>query len=169
MTDMARQAGLAVDDCARVLVDGQLRSLSHPNIFAAGDIARAGFPVRPGCVSALPMGAHAGTNVARLLKGEELKPFKFGAVLRCISLGRRDGLVQFTDRDDQPRERVVTGRLAALTKRLICDGTYFVARNELRTGLRLLTWSQPERELAGQREADYFTTRGTERTEIFKA
>ncbi len=40
--------------------------------------------IRMGCVSALPMGAHAGDNVRRLLRGEELKPFSLGIALRCV-------------------------------------------------------------------------------------
>jgi hypothetical protein len=42
--DLARRSGLATDGRGRVLVDASLRSVSHPNVFAAGDSA---WPVEP--------------------------------------------------------------------------------------------------------------------------
>jgi NADH dehydrogenase len=40
-------------------------------------------------------------------------------VNQCISLGRKDGLIQFVHADDSPREAVLTGRLAALYKEFV--------------------------------------------------
>jgi NADH dehydrogenase FAD-containing subunit len=141
---LAREAGLAVDRSGRVLVDPALRAAGHPNVLAAGDAAVATFPegraVRMGCVSALPLGAHAGGNVRRLLRGAEPAPFSFGFAIRCISLGRKDGLVQFVEPEDTPREKVWTRRRAALTKEIICRMTYESVRNELRLGVRLYRW-----------------------------
>jgi len=148
---LARQAGLAVDACGRVRTDETLRVLGHPEIFAAGDSAAApaaGSPgVRMGCNSALPMGAQAGENVVRALRGEEPAPFDMAFAVRCISLGRRDGLVQHVTGDDRPRDRVWTGRLAVLVKELICRMTLFVVRWELRAGLRLYRWPRMGRGL----------------------
>jgi NADH dehydrogenase len=148
---LARQAGLAVDACGRVRTDETLRVLGHPEIFAAGDSAAApaaGSPgVRMGCNSALPMGAQAGENVARALRGEKPEPLNFAFAVRCISLGRRDGLVQHVTGDDRPRDRVWTGRLAVLVKELICRMTLFVVRWELRAGLRLYRWPRMNRRL----------------------
>jgi NADH dehydrogenase FAD-containing subunit len=93
-----------------------------------------------GCVSALPMGAHAGENAVRLLRGEEPAPFDMAFTIRCVSLGRKDGLVQFVTGDDRPLDRVWTGRRAALVKELICRLTLAVVRWELRAGLRLYRW-----------------------------
>lgn len=42
---------------------------------------------------------------------------------QCISLGRRDGLIQFVREDDSPREAILTGRAAALYKEAIVRGT----------------------------------------------
>jgi NADH dehydrogenase FAD-containing subunit len=135
---------LPVDACGRVRTDAMLRVLGHPEIFAAGDSAAApaaGSPaVRMSCNSALPMGAHAGENVVRALRGEELEPFDMAFAVRCISLGRKDALVQQVTGDDRPRARVWTGRLAVLVKELICRMTLFVVRWELRAGLRLYRW-----------------------------
>src|SRR5205085_2650665 len=48
--------------------------------------------------------------------------------------------------DEQLRPRVLTGRLAVLSKALICVSTYAVVRGELRSGLKLYSWPQPEHE-----------------------
>lgn len=141
---LAREAGLAVDRSGRILVDPALRARGRPNILAAGDAAVATFAegraVRMGCVSAMPLGAHAGENVRRILRGEEPRPFDFGFQIRCISLGRKDGLVQFVETDDTPRPKVWTRRPAVIVKELICRMTYGVVRNELRLGLPLYGW-----------------------------
>jgi NADH dehydrogenase FAD-containing subunit len=148
---LARQADLPVDSCGRVRTDETLRVLGHPEIFAAGDSAAApaaGSPaVRMSCNSALPMGAQAGENVVRLLRGEKPEPLDFAFAVRCISLGRTDGLVQRVTGDDRPRDRVWTGRLAVLVKELICRMTLFVVRWELRAGLRLYRWPRLDRGL----------------------
>jgi NADH dehydrogenase len=112
----------------RVLVDPQLRVRGTDNVFAAGDFAAppaecVGSGVRStrmGCVNAMPLGAHAADQVARLLAREPLQPFHTSYMIQCISIGRRRGVVVFVDRDDQPTGRVIRGRLAALIKELIC-------------------------------------------------
>jgi NADH:ubiquinone reductase (H+-translocating) len=120
--DLARRSGLAIDGLGRVLVDASLRSISHPNVFAAGDSAWpvesvGSGPVRPSAYTAtIIIGAHAGGNVARDLAGKPTKPLRFGYVIQSISLGPKDGLVQFTDGYDRPYGWVVTGRLAARIK-----------------------------------------------------
>lgn len=148
---LAREAGLPVDGSGRVLVDPALRAAGHPNVFVAGDAAAATLPdgrtIRMGCVSAMPLGAHAGESVRRLLRGEEPRPFSFGFTIRCVSLGRRDGLVQFVAPDDTPRPRVWTGHRGVVIKELICRMTYEVVRNELRFGVPLYRWPGPGRPL----------------------
>ena len=44
-------------------------------------------------------------------------------------LGRRDALIQLTDPDDSPRERVLTGRLAVLYKESIVRGVAYALRH----------------------------------------
>ena len=122
--DLARRSGLATDGRGRVLVDASLRSVSHANGFAAGDSAWpvepvGSGPVRPSTYTATIIGAHAGGNVARELAGKPVKPLRFGYAIQSISLGRRDGLAQFTDGYDKPFGWVVTGRMAALIKESI--------------------------------------------------
>lgn len=144
---LAWDAGFATDACGRVRTDAALRVPGHPQVLAAGDAAAAagadGRALRMSCAAALPTGAHAGEGVARLLRGAEPEPFRFGFVARCVSLGRRGGMVQFVAPDDAPRPRVWTGRAAVLVKEAICRMTLFVVRSEVRTGLPLYRWPGP--------------------------
>jgi hypothetical protein len=68
----------------------------------------------------------------RLLHGAPLEPFAFNFLIRCISLGRRDALVQRVEADDTPRPTVHTKLQAVVTKELICRMTFATAHNELR-------------------------------------
>lgn len=135
---LAKESGLAVNAAGQVIVDAELRSVSHPAIFAVGDAAafapETGLSLRMACATAMPMGAHAAGNVATLLNGKVPRPFAFGFVVRCISLGRRRGLVQFTHPDDAPARRVITGWPAAVIKELICRATWYSLLLERRVG-----------------------------------
>lgn len=119
---LAREAELPVDGTGRLLVDEMLRVVGHEEIYAVGDAAATG--LRMACATAMPSGAYVADALAAHLTGRPaLGPFRFGYLLRCISLGRKDGLVQFVHSDDRPRERIIGGRLAAWIKELICRST----------------------------------------------
>ncbi|MBV9786693.1 MAG: FAD-dependent oxidoreductase [Chloroflexi bacterium] len=139
------QSGLAVDGYGRVVVDEMLRVVDQPHIFAIGDAAAVsvnGKPIRMSCASALPMGGHMGNNIRRLVRGQELEPFSMGFAARCVSLGRRDALVQWVAPDDQAKPSVWTNRRAVYTKELICRATFTVVSQELKLGLPLYGWSK---------------------------
>lgn len=137
---LARDAGLATDASGRLLVDAHLRSVSHENVYGVGDAAAAA--LRMGCVSAMPMGAHAADALAaQLSDAAEPAPFEFAFLLRCVSLGRRRALVQTVDACDVPRERVFTGWLAARIKELICRYTVWSLHWERRFP-GLYSWPQ---------------------------
>ncbi len=71
-----RESGLAVDDRGFVQVDAGLRSVSHPQIFAAGDIAAMVAHPRPKAgVFAVRQGKPLYENLCRALRGEVLQPF----------------------------------------------------------------------------------------------
>lgn len=130
--DLAARAGLAVDGTGRLLVDATLRSVSHPDVYAAGDTAVIAGPggreLRMACATALPTGTHAADAVIARLRGREAEPLRFRYVFQCISLGRRDGVIQFLHADDSPARTVLTGRIAAWFKEGIVRGASWTAR-----------------------------------------
>ncbi|WP_454196244.1 NAD(P)/FAD-dependent oxidoreductase [Nocardia sp. Marseille-Q1738] len=129
---LAARSGLAVDSDGRVLTDATLRSVSHPDVYAAGDAAVVAGPggreLRMACATALPTGKHAADAVVAKVRGAEPRPLRFRYVLQCLSLGRRDGLVQFVHADDAPGGMVLTGRTAAWVKERIVRGASWAAR-----------------------------------------
>lgn len=119
---LAREAGLAVDAHGRMLVDETMRSVSHPDIYGVGDAASVhvrGQELRMACATGLPIAQTAVRAIAARAAGREPRPIRFRFVNQCISLGRRDGLIQFVRADDSPKETVLTGRAAALYKELV--------------------------------------------------
>ncbi|CAN5559126.1 FAD-dependent oxidoreductase [soil metagenome] len=123
VSPLAQQAGLAVNARGQILVNASLHSSTHPEIYAVGDAAAfeqsADLALRMGCVTAIPLAIHAAENLARTVSGQAEQPFQFGYLIRCISLGRHNGLIQFVDVADRPRDRVLTGRVGAMVKELI--------------------------------------------------
>lgn len=120
---LAMESGLAVGSHGGALVDRRMRSLSHPEVLVAGDAAECpilpnGAGVRMSCQAGMPTGAHAADVVSASIRGREEKDFDFGYIAWSISLGRRDGLIQWLDRADQPRERVTRGRRAVWVKEM---------------------------------------------------
>lgn len=134
---LAADAGLAVDERGGVLVDRTLRSVSHPEVLAAGDAAAApslanGAVIRMTCQVGMPTGAHAADVVAANLRDKEATPFDFGYIHQPISLGRKDALIQWVDRADQPKKRILTGRTAACYKNVVSASAITSLRMERR-------------------------------------
>ncbi|WEZ85914.1 FAD-dependent oxidoreductase (plasmid) [Rhizobium sp. 32-5/1] len=71
-----RQTGLALDLDGFVRVDAELRSLSHPNVFAAGDVAALGDPRPKAGVFAVRAGPVLAENIRRALSGKALTAFR---------------------------------------------------------------------------------------------
>jgi len=142
---LAKQSGISVNASGQVVIDAEMRSVSHPEIFAVGDSAvfadHVGLKMRMACATAMPMGAHAVNNLVELHKGRELKPFAYGYLLQCISLGRHDALVQLVEADDTPKDRIFTGRLGKFIKEMIVIGTIAMTRWERRFP-GLYTWAK---------------------------
>jgi NADH:ubiquinone reductase (H+-translocating) len=128
---LAREAGLAVDNRGRMLVDPTLRSVSHPDVYGVGDAAAArneeGQEVRLGCGPGGIAGVIGALAIADRLAGRTPRPYRYHDQALHISLGRHDGIVQLGVDEDS---RVLTGRLAAFIKeRVALRGSVFGLRH----------------------------------------
>ncbi|MFE6197031.1 NAD(P)/FAD-dependent oxidoreductase [Streptomyces sp. NPDC057838] len=123
---IARATGLEVTDTGRIVVDRTMRSVSHPDVYAVGDAALAtgpgGKPLRMSCASGVPMAWQAADAIAARLTGGKLPNVPIRYFNQCVSLGRREGLIQYVTADDRAVDAALTGRLAALYKELVCKG-----------------------------------------------
>lgn len=132
--DLAARSGLPVDAAGRLTVDSRLRVQGHERIFGAGDAAVITDPgygyLAQTCATAMPMGAEAASNILRSLAGEDLPQHSSGFQAQCVSLGRRDGAVQFMNPGYSPRRLHVHGRSAAVLKEVICRMTLRWIRGE---------------------------------------
>jgi NADH dehydrogenase FAD-containing subunit len=131
---LAAESGLACDGHGRVETDGQLRSVSNPEVYAIGDAAaiRQPYGVMHGtCQSGIPTAAFVADQVASDLAGRRHKPFRFGYFHQPVSLGRRDAVIQFVRADDTPRRGLLTGRAAVAYKQTVSSSpipTYRMSR-----------------------------------------
>ena len=128
---LARESSLEVNTRGQMIVDPYLRAVNHPEIYVAGDAAYVP-GIRMACATAMPMGAHVADNLKRELQGELPQPFNFSYLIRCISLGRRDGLIQRVYADDRPMDKIITGWRGALVKEFICRFTIWSLQLEKR-------------------------------------
>jgi NADH dehydrogenase len=124
---LARASGLAVDEVGFVSVDGALRSTSHPDVYAIGDCAARPRsmrdPLQKSCKTAMPMGAHAADAIAGEITGRSPKDFTVRDAGVCVSLGRRDAVIQSYRDPSGPNGLVLTGALAVFLKERVCRYT----------------------------------------------
>jgi NADH dehydrogenase FAD-containing subunit len=124
---LAKAAGFAVNGRGQIIVDTTMRSVSHPEVYAVGDAAYSAdqaVPLRMACATAVPMGAQAASNILAGLEGKVPQPLPFRYYFQCISLGRHESLIQLVNADDSLREFIITGRVGALYKEMICRFAY---------------------------------------------
>jgi NADH:ubiquinone reductase (H+-translocating) len=123
---IAKAAALQVTGTSQIVVDGTMRSVSHPDVYAIGDAAFAmgarGTPLRMSCASGTPMAWQAADAIAARLTGRKLPNAPLRYFNQCISLGRKEGVIQYVTADDRTVPAVLTGRLAAVYKELVCKG-----------------------------------------------
>jgi NADH dehydrogenase len=132
---IAAATTLRVSASGQIVVDGTMRSVSHPDVYAVGDAALAdgplGTPLRMSCASGIPMAWQAADSIAARLTGGKLPKTPLGYVNQCISLGRQDAVIQLVTADDRARPAAPGGRLAAGYKELICKGAAYMAAHPL--------------------------------------
>jgi NADH dehydrogenase FAD-containing subunit len=130
---IARATTLEVTDRGQIVVDSTMRSVSHPDVYAVGDAALAigpnDKPLRMSCASGVPMAWQAADAIAARLTGTKVPHVSIRYYQQCVSLGRREGLIQFVTADDRAVDRALTGRVAALYKELICKGAAWGVAN----------------------------------------
>ncbi|WP_406840573.1 NAD(P)/FAD-dependent oxidoreductase [Streptomyces sp. AHU1] len=123
---IAGATALETTERGQIVVDTTMRSVSHPDVYAVGDAAMAigpqDKPLRMSCASGVPMAWQAADAIAARLAGAEVPRVSIRYFQQCVSLGRKDGLIQFVTADDRAVDRALTGRTAALYKELICKG-----------------------------------------------
>ncbi|MEU9199381.1 FAD-dependent oxidoreductase [Streptomyces sp. NPDC048332] len=123
---IARATALEVSDTGQIVVDATMRSLSHPDVYAIGDAALVAGPgdkpLRMSCASGVPTAWQAADAIAARLTGTKLPTTPLRYFNQCISLGRKEGLIQYVTADDRAVSAALTGRLAAFYKELVCKG-----------------------------------------------
>jgi NADH dehydrogenase FAD-containing subunit len=149
---VARDAGMAVDEKGRVLVDANLRSLSHPHILAVGDAARpiasTGAPYRQSAFTALISAAYAADVISTQRTQRILRPFSFSTFGQGVAIGR-GGVGFFSYPDDNQRWFIVKGRTARHIRNFFVWLVYYVLKVERTSpgfffwlGRKRVSWSQ---------------------------
>ncbi|MCX5013027.1 FAD-dependent oxidoreductase [Streptomyces sp. NBC_00555] len=130
---IARATALEVTDRGQIVVDSTMRSVSHPDVYAVGDAAMAmgpgDKPLRMSCASGIPMAWQAADAIAARLTDTKVPHVSIHYSKQCISLGRKDGLIQSVTADDRAVDSALTGRVAARFKELICKGAAWGVAN----------------------------------------
>jgi NADH dehydrogenase len=95
---LGRSLGLELARDGRVTVAPDLSVPGHPSIFVVGDLARFVEPdgrELPGLAPvAMQMGHHAADNVARLVRGEPTRPFRYRDRGMMATIGRNAAVAQ---------------------------------------------------------------------------
>ena len=149
---IAAASGLDVDTHGRIVVDQKMRSVSHPEVYAAGDSAAA-FAANG---RALPMSAAAAGDTARravaAIVGELTRRATSSPALvyrgNCVSLGRADAILQMITDE---RSRSWRGRPVTLYKTGVLSGLVWRIANP--------TYGRPtrRRRLSSDRSAEAAT------------
>ncbi|AWL90448.1 MULTISPECIES: NAD(P)/FAD-dependent oxidoreductase [Streptomyces] len=130
---IARATTLETGDTGQITVDATMRSLSHPDVYAIGDAALVtgpgDEPLRMSCASGIPTAWQAADAIAARLTDSKLPTISARYFNQCISLGRKEGLIQYVTADDRAVSAALTGRLAALYKELVCKGAAWGVAN----------------------------------------
>ncbi|MFI2619636.1 NAD(P)/FAD-dependent oxidoreductase [Streptomyces sp. NPDC018584] len=123
---IAAASGLEVAGTGQIVVDRTMRSVSHPDVYAAGDCAYAigdnGRPLPMSCASAGFTNMQATAAIIARLTGAEVPTTGLKYHGNHISLGRRDAIFQMVDADVRSKSWYLGGRTAARLKAGVLKG-----------------------------------------------
>ncbi|MBQ1120193.1 NAD(P)/FAD-dependent oxidoreductase [Streptomyces sp. B15] len=130
---IAGASALEVTGTGQIVVDNTMRSVSHPDVYAVGDAAMVrgpgDKPLRMSCATGTPTAWQAADAIAARLTDGKLPNVPLRYFNQCISLGRREGLIQYVTADDRALRAALTGRIAAVYKELVCKGAAWGVAN----------------------------------------
>ncbi|MFC4336517.1 NAD(P)/FAD-dependent oxidoreductase [Salininema proteolyticum] len=123
-SSLAADTVLETAEDGRIRVDRTMRSASHPDVYAVGDSA---FVRGPGgracemrCGMGVPQAWQAANAIVSRLAGRRPSHYPLGYLHQGISLGRRDGVIQFVRWDDRARRGYLKAAAAARYKEAVC-------------------------------------------------
>ncbi|MFR9768217.1 NAD(P)/FAD-dependent oxidoreductase [Nocardia sp. SC052] len=120
---IAAASGLEVVANGQVTVDRQMRSVSHPDVYVAGDsvfvIGDNGRPLPMSCASAGFTSMQATAAIIGDRTGRKVSTTSLAYVGNHISLGRKDGIFQLVDGDARAKSWALCGGTAARVKSAI--------------------------------------------------
>ena len=96
---VGRDLGPDLDRAGRVNVASDLSAPGHAGVFVAGDLAnfphQTGKPLPGVAQVAKQQGAHAARNIARLIRGEATRPFRYLDPGNMATIGRANAIADF--------------------------------------------------------------------------
>lgn len=123
---IAAGSGLKVAESGQIVVDSSMRSVSHPDVYAAGDCAYAigenGQPLPMSCASAGVTNMQATAAIIARLTGSTVPTTGLKYYGNHISLGRGDAIFQMVDENVRAKSWYLGGRIAARLKSGVLKG-----------------------------------------------
>lgn len=96
---VGRDLGPALDPAGRVIVAPDLSAPGHHHVFVAGDLAsfshQTGKPLPGVAQVAKQQGTHAARNIARCIRGEATRPFRYFDPGNMATIGRANAIADF--------------------------------------------------------------------------
>ncbi|NLE82548.1 MAG: FAD-dependent oxidoreductase [Rhodococcus sp.] len=122
---IAAASGLQVEEDGRITVNRTMRSISHPDVYAAGDSVYAvGDNERPlpmSCASAGFTRMQATAAIIGDLTGHEVSKTPLAYFGNCISLGQKDAVFQVVDKEATSKSWSLRGAPASVFKSFVLN------------------------------------------------
>ncbi|MFI7349450.1 NAD(P)/FAD-dependent oxidoreductase [Streptomyces sp. NPDC049936] len=141
--DLAARSGLRTDADGRLVTDVTLTSVDDGRIVAAGDAGvMPDHPFRMSCQAAVQLGPAAAETILRRIMGKKPTPVRMFFAGQCLSLGRGEGVTQFSYPNDRVNALSISGGPGAGVKEIACRFTL----NKLVSGARKASSRAPHAE-----------------------